>query len=462
MTNDIDPYPELGYDQLMRPQFHFSSKKNWINDPNGLVWHEGEYHLFFQHNPEGWPWGNMTWGHAVSPDLVHWKQIQHAILPDELGTIYSGSAVIDHANSAGFQDGEEKAMVAAYTYAVRCVEPKKPYTQAIAYSTDRGRTFIKYEGNPVIDNITGSGDRDPKVFWYEPGGHWVMVLYLDDYDTLGIFSSANLKEWKLESQIGKFHECPELFELPVDPSSSGDSDETSGDAKNTRWVIYGANYEYYIGSFDGKTFTPDHESKYAYRYGSAYASQTFTDEPRGRRVQIGWGQVEMKEMPFNQMMTFPVELSLRTTDDGVRLFAEPVDELDKLRDAKQVEENDVAVSAEAPLEVKTSGDLFEVKLDIELGTAEKVGLEFADVKVVYDVGEAKLNDAPLKPVDGVVTMQILIDRSSIEVFANGGRAYLFNGIEAAGAVEAMKVTATGGEAKVVSLVVTSLKSAWQQ
>ena len=449
MTKDIDPYPELGYDQPMRPQFHFSSKKNWLNDPNGLVWYEGEYHLFFQHNPEGWAWGNMTWGHAVSEDLLHWKQVQQAILPDELGTIFSGSAVVDHNNTAGFQDGDEKAMVAVYTYAGESVEPKKPFTQAIAYSSDRGRTFTKYDGNPVIDNISGTSDRDPKVFWYEPGGHWVMVLYLDAYDTLGIFSSGNLKEWKLESQIGKFHECPELFELPVD-----------SDSGNTRWVIYGANYEYFIGSFDGKTFTPEHEEKYAYRCGPAYASQTWNDEPRGRRVQIGWGQVEMKDMPFNQMMTFPVELSLKTTEDGVRLFAAPIDELEKLRDAKQVEKADVAVSSDAPLAVETSGDLFEVRLDIEVGSAAKVSLEFNDVKVVYDVKDAKLNDAPLKPIDGVVTMQMLIDRSSIEVFANAGRAYLFSGIESPGAVESMKVTAEGGEAKVASLVVTSLKSTW--
>jgi len=446
MTNDIDPYPGVGYDQAKRPQFHFSSKANWINDPNGLVYHEGEYHLFFQHNPSGWPWGNMTWGHAVSPDLLHWKQIQHALLPDELGTIYSGSAVVDHADTAGFG---KKALVAVYTYAGGHASPKKPFTQAIAYSHDRGRTFTKYEGNPIIENISGTSDRDPKVFWYEPGGWWVMVLYLDAYKTLGIFTSDDLKEWKLESQIGKFHECPELFELPVD-----------GDPKNTHWVIYGANYEYFIGSFDGKAFTPEHEAKYTQQYGVGYASQTWNDEPRGRRVQIGWGRVEMKEMPFNQMMLFPVELSLRTTDDGVRLFAEPIDALEPLRDTKQADVADAVVTPAQPLVVKTSGDLFEVQLDVAVGDAEAVHFSFNDMDVTYDAKAQTLDGAPLKPEAGRVRIHALIDRPSIEVFGNSGRIMTGRALPRVGAVDAMTVRAEGGEARVESLTVTGLKLVW--
>lgn len=458
MHNDVDPYPDVGYDQAKRPQFHFSSKKNWLNDPNGLVYYEGEYHLFFQHNPEAWNWGNMTWGHAVSKDLLHWKQIQHALLPDELGTIFSGSAVVDHADTAGFQTGKDKAMVAVFTYAGELTSPKSPFVQAIAYSNDRGRTFTKYAGNPVVDNISGSTDRDPKVFWYTPpasdtaaAGWWVMVLCLaEPHGSLGIFSSPDLKEWKLESEFGAFHDCPELFELPVD-----------GDPANTRWVIYGADYKYFIGAFDGKTFTPEHPEKHRYQYGSGYASQVWNDEPRGRRVQIGWGCIEMKDMPFNQMMLFPVELSLRTTDEGLRLFAEPVEELDKLRGKTQVDVKGVAVTPESPFVVETVGDLFEVDLDVEVGSASKVSLLFNDVTVSYDAEAQTLQGAPLKPVEGRIRMHILIDRPSVEIFGNGGRVNIAAALPTPGAaIETMQVAVEGGQASVVSMTVVGLKSVW--
>jgi fructan beta-fructosidase len=466
MHKDIDPYPDVGYDQVKRPQFHFSSKKNWINDPNGLVYYEGEYHLFFQHNPGGCQWGNIGWGHAVSKDLLHWKQIQHAILPDERGFIASGSAVVDHADTAGFQAGEDKAMVAVFTYAGDRVTPKRPLCQAIAYSNDRGRTFTKYAGNPVVENISGGPDRDPKVFWYAPPasdprpaasgttppGWWVMVLFLaEPRQALGIFTSPNLKEWKLESKIGPFYECPELFELPVD-----------GDPANTRWIIYGADYNYYIGDFNGKAFTPEHTGKHRCRYGTDYASQSWNDEPRSRRITVGWGRIEMKDMPFNQMLLFPVELSLRTTDEGLRLFTEPIEELDRLRGTKQVDVQGVAVTPESPLAVRTTGDLFEVALDIELGSASKVRLIFNDMTVCYDAEVQTLQEAPLTPVEGRIRVRILIDRPSIEIFGNGGRVYIAGALPSPGAaIETMQVAVEGGPASVVSMTVFELKSVWR-
>ncbi len=181
------------YNEKYRPQFHFTPRINWTNDPNGLVYYKGEYHLFFQHNPVGINWGNMTWGHAVSKDLMHWEQLDHAIEPDDLGTIFSGSAVVDWNNTSGFQMGKENVLVAFYTSAGEHAPVKVPFTQSIAYSNDRGRTWIKYEKNPVIGHIRAK-NRDPKVVWYEPTKEWIMALYLDGNDFI-LLTSKNLKEW---------------------------------------------------------------------------------------------------------------------------------------------------------------------------------------------------------------------------------------------------------------------------
>ena len=164
--------PAKLYDERYRPQFHFSPMKNWTNDPNGMMFYKGEYHLFFQHNPSGKNWGNMTWGHAVSPDMFHWTQLDHAIHPDKLGTIFSGSGVVDEDNTAGFQKGKEKTLVCIFTSA------GNPFTQSIAYSNDRGRTWAKYAGNPVLRHIAGD-NRDPKVFWHAASKKWIMALFLD-------------------------------------------------------------------------------------------------------------------------------------------------------------------------------------------------------------------------------------------------------------------------------------------
>src|SRR5690606_34573366 len=228
--------------------------------------------------------------------------------------MFSGSAVIDHENTAGYNQGKLPAMVVAYT-----AHSSERQVQGIAYSLDNGRTFTKYEGNPVIDSKekwNSHDTRDPKVFWYEPGGHWVMVL--NERDGHSIYTSGDLKDWHYESHTTGFWECPELFELPVD-----------GDADKTKWVTYGASGTYMLRSFDGKIFTPE-SGKYQYTMGTMYAAQTFTNMPDGRRVQIGWGRVSHAGMPFNGMMLLPTELTLRTTKDGPRLFNVPVKETEKL------------------------------------------------------------------------------------------------------------------------------------
>ena len=204
------------YKENNRPQFHFTTQRGWINDPNGLVYYDGEYHLFYQHNPFEREWENMHWGHAVSKDLVHWEELTDALYPDHLGGMFSGSAVIDYGNTAGYNKGDTPAMIVAYT-----ATGLDKQVQCIAYSLDKGRTFTKYTNNPVIDSkhIWNSHDtRDPKIFWYNPGSHWVMVL--NERDGHSIYTSADLKIWKYESHVTGFWECPELFELSVDGNSN--------------------------------------------------------------------------------------------------------------------------------------------------------------------------------------------------------------------------------------------------
>ena len=275
---DDVPGAKTLYQEKFRPQFHFSPRVGWNNDPNGLVYSQGEWHLYFQHNPYGWGWGNMHWGHAVSTDLVHWTELPIAIYPFKYDDwVFSGGAVVDAANTAGFKTGDNEVIVASYTSTGR--------GESIAYSNDRGRTFTDYPGNPVVKHQ----GRDPKIIWFAPGKHWVMAVYDEEpaqdgvRQSIAFYTSTDLKEWTLQSKIPGYFECPEIFELAVD-----------GDKKNTRWVIYAADGAYQVGSFDGKAFQPEHKDKIRYNWGNCfYASQTYSDVPAedGRRIQIAWGQI---------------------------------------------------------------------------------------------------------------------------------------------------------------------------
>ena len=433
------------YDEPLRPQFHFSQKRGWNNDPNGMVYYDGEYHLFFQHNPYGWRWSNMHWGHAVSTDMVHWKQLPTALFPwtQAVAHCFSGGGTVDSANTAGFQTGDEKVIIAAFTD-TGCGE-------AIAYSNDRGRTFTYYEGNPVVEHQ----GRDPKVFWYEPGKHWVMAVYDEEGSgdsrkrRIAFYNSPDLKNWKLQSKIDGFFECPEIFELPID-----------GDASNTRWVVYAADAKYAIGNFDGKKFTPEHEGKHQVHWGRYYASQTFERTPDGRRIQIGWGRIDMEGMPFNQMMTFPSRLTLRTTADGVRMFAQPVKEIETLHKKCEKAKTSV-VKADEPLSVKTSGRLFDIRAELTLGDAKRFGLKIGNRNVIYDVASKALDDMPLEPVDGKIRLQILVDRPSIEICGNDGRVMKTDSFRPDGPIESIDVFAEEGSVALKTLEVYELNSAWK-
>ncbi|MBX7256017.1 MAG: glycoside hydrolase family 32 protein [Candidatus Hydrogenedentes bacterium] len=442
------------YQERLRPQFHFSPQRGWNNDPNGLVYYKGEYHLFFQHNPVGWNWGNMTWGHAVSKDLVHWTELGDAIHPDKLGTIFSGSAVIDEANTTGFKTGDESPIVCVYTSAggTGRWSEDQPFTQSLAYSNDRGRSWTKYSGNPVQAHING-GNRDPKAFWYAPGNCWVIVLYLDD-KRMAIFNSPDLKQWTQQSELTCFHECPELFELPVD-----------GDANNKKWVLYGASGEYYIGTFDGKTYTPETQIL-PFQFGNCfYASQTYNNIPveDGRRIQIAWGTIGDQSMPFNQMMDFPVELTLRTTSDGVRMCAWPVREIESLY-ANKKEWKDVALSAN--LLEGVQGDCFDIEAVLVPGDAKEVGFIVRGIPVQYDVAKEQLTcadkSANVKLENGELSLRLLVDRMSIEIFAQRGAVYMPMGLHFDESKQALEVVSKEGKAQAKSLAVRELRSAWTQ
>jgi len=398
------------YKEKNRPQFHFTTRRGWINDPNGLIYHNGEYHLFYQHNPFERDWENMHWGHAVSRDLIHWTELPDALYPDKLGTMFSGSTVIDYDNTAGFNKGKTPAMVAIYTAA-----SSDRQVQCVAYSLDNGCTFTKYSGNPVIDSkeMWNSADtRDPKVFWYAPTKHWVMVL--NERDGHSIYTSVNLKNWKYRSHVTGFWECPELFELPVD-----------GDKNNTMWVMYGASGTYMLGSFNGEEFKPV-AGKYCYATGSIYAAQTFTNIPLGdgRRIQLGWGRVSHTMMPFNGMMLLPTELTLRTTKDGVRLVSIPVKETESL--FKSVGRWNSITSSDANLRMKEfqDSDCLRIKTTIKLSHATDAGFNLFGQNIIsYDMNSNTLNNrfySPQNPVSMELNADIYIDRTSIEVFIDGG------------------------------------------
>jgi len=451
------PAPAL-YHEKLRPQFHFTPARNWTNDPNGLVFYRGEYHLFFQHNPTGVNWGNMTWGHAVSTDLVHWKQLPDAIKPDKLGTIFSGSAVVDSDNTAGFQKGDEKTIVAVYTAAGGTSDQSKgqPFTQCIAYSTDRGRTFTKFDGNPVLKHIVG-GNRDPKVVWHAPTRRWIMALYLDGNE-FAFFSSPDLKSW-IELQRMKVPgcgECPDFFPVNVD-----------GKADQQKWVWTAANGQYLIGAFNGKKFTRELGPLRVDFGANFYAVQTYSDIPAsdGRRIQLAWmNGGKYPGMPFNQQMSFPCELKLRQFDEGLRLCRYPVREIEEIRGA-QHKWTDVPIRrGEAPLP-GTSHDLLDVQAEIDPGTATEVGLWINGHEISYAPASGRLSalgrSAIIEGTGNTLKLRILADRTSVEVFANDGRVSMTTCCLPDDNKRGVHVRAVGGAATLKSMIIHELQSIWE-
>lgn len=465
-------YDDIDYSEPFRPQFHFTSGRNWLNDPNGMIFDGEKFHLFFQHNPLGTQWGNMTWGHATSSDMIHWRQHEHALLPYRVdgrsGTIYSGTAVIDHNNSLGVQQGDVPTLCAFFTLAS---QPR--FYQAMAYSTDRGKSWTYWnEGRPVVDNQDfDSGERDPKVFWHEQSGQWVMALWVQrNPGRIRFFTSDNLTEWNFTSDLMRdwAFECVDLVMLPVD-----------GDPKNTKAVLYDASFDYEIGHFDGQQFHTD-SGPFVAGGGNFYAAQTFYNHPEQRAVQIGWmrGHPNLPELfnvPFNGQMSFPCELTLRSLADGPRLNVWPIKEIESLVKSSITKSNVTLREGENLLEGVTSLDLVDLEIDFDPGTAKQIVFDLGHAMLRYDreqqvlkvlsIDEAgnvretiALRD--LAPRNGSVKFRVLVDRLSVESYAFGGEQFHACYYSPLEDDEDVSITTFGGEAKLHSFALRELKSAW--
>jgi fructan beta-fructosidase len=446
------------YQEATRPIYHYNARRGWLNDPNGLVYFNGEYHLGYQHNPYGWNWANMHWGHAVSTDLVHWQELPEWLYPDPLGAMWSGSAIVDGNNSAGFGTN---ALLAFYTGAAKGSDPNLPrmanagqFTQCMAYSVDSGRTWTKYTNNPVVPNLLGADNRDPKVVWYAPGNKWVMVLWLNNND-YGIFSSTNCRNWTQTSTFTfpGVMEVPDLFQLPLD-----------GDGANKKWIFWGGAGSYYIGSFDGNTFTPQ-SGPFTLRGGDCFAAtQTYNNIPGdARRILIVHGTVQFPGMPFNNNINFPMDLTLHTSPSGARLYANPVPELALLRTTTNTWPTQPLASGNNVLS-GTSGEAFELDARFQPGTATSVTFTLRGTAVTYNCAAQTVTCSgttqSLAPSNGLVRMQMLVDRGIIEIFGNDGLLYMPMRVTPVAGAQALSLVASGSGATLSSLEMHSLSSAW--
>lgn len=443
------------YKEKLRGQFHFSPKRGWTNDPNGMVYYKGEYHLFFQHNPYGVKWGNMHWGHAVSKDLVHWKELGEALYPDKFGPMFSGSAVVDSNNTSGFGKPGNPAMVMYFTGA-------KSWGQGLAWSTD-GRTFSKMD-RTVVHRIN-KDNRDPKVIWHAPTQKWVMVVYVErdnNLHSMQFLTSPDMKKWT-KTSITKggtgddryLFECPEFFELPVD-----------GNPSEKKWVLTGANSEYAIGTFDGATFTPEAEKLNGQLGRDFYAAQTFNDQPQGRRIEIGWWRThtDKDSSSFNQSQSIPLELKLVRTAEGIRLTRTPVKELEILRDKQYaISARRLKEGAANPF-ANIHDELLEIRTEIEPGKATQVTLDIHGLPVVYDVAKQQLQidgvNAPAPLVNGKLSLIIYADRIGVEVFTADGLLFMPVNVNIDTADRSLALSVKGGTAKLGKTMVYGLKSIW--
>jgi fructan beta-fructosidase len=460
------PQDSRPYDQPYRPQYHFSPQKNWTNDPNGPVYFEGEYHLFFQYNPFGDVWGHMSWGHAVSPDMVHWKELPVALTEENGVMIFTGSTVVDRQNSSGFCEGGKPCLVAIYTGHTPAPAPtaKALQTQNLAFSNDKGRTWTKYSGNPVL-NLNMPDFRDPDVFWSEAGKRWIMAVSLPDDHKIQFYGSANLKAWEHLSDFGPAGavsgqwECPNLVELPVD-----------GDARKKRWVLKvglnpggvqgGSGEQYFVGQFDGTKFVNENSGSLALwsDWGKdCYCALTFNELPRTEKpVMVGWMSnwqyaAKLPTSPWRGQMTIPRETTLRTFPEGIRLVQTPAKAVVALGEKHQTwskgsaEEVNKAIAKDpirshsfrltANFETASSKEV-GIKLLVKGGTYTVIGFDSGRNELYVDRSHSGRTNfskdfparvaAPLHAGLPKLGLEVLVDRSSIEVFADAGHVVLTN------------------------------------
>jgi fructan beta-fructosidase len=444
-----------------RPQFHFTPKTGWMNDPNGMVYYKGEYHLFYQHYPDSTVWGPMHWGHAISKDLMHWEHLPIALYPDSLGYIFSGSAVVDENNTSGFGKNGEIPLVAIFTYHNMAGEKagKTDYqTQGIAYSLDKGRTWTKYAQNPVIKNPNIRDFRDPKVSWHENSKKWILTLAVADH--IEFYAASDLKNWTKISEFGKTEgshggvwECPDLFPLKIDGGTT------------EKWVLIvninpgapngGSGGQYFIGQFDGKTFKNDNKPTDILwlDYGTDnYATVTWAGVPDNRRLSLGWmsNWQYANKVPtqlWRSANTLPRELTLKTTEKGIRLVQKPVKEQEILRGAKtaisaqnisdKLVLNPTSITNELTLTfdlTKTTAQDIGVVLSNSKGEKVLIGYEKTSNRFYIDRTEGGKKDfekgfatrhyAPRTNTNSLLKLTLHIDVASVELFADEGETVM--------------------------------------
>lgn len=486
------------FQELWRPQFHFTPAETWMNDPNGMFFYDGEYHLFYQNNPYGNRWGHMSWGHAVSRDLVRWEHLPLAIAEENGVMIFSGSAVVDWKNTSGFGAHGRPPLVAIYTghHTGRPLQ-----NQQIAFSNDRGRTWTKFDGNPVLD--IGEADfRDPKVFWHEPTGRWIMAVSWSPRRMIRFYGSPNLKSWTHLSDFGPagstngIWECPDLFPVMIE-----------GRRQDSRWVLVvnvgsgapagGSGTQYFVGQFDGARFIPETTTETALwaDFGrDFYAAVSWSDVPArdGRRLWIAWMSNwnyanDVPTYPWRSAMTVPRELLLRETPDGLRLVQRPVGEMAKLRGPRRHRGRGSPAEVSAWLEpIRLESGLAEVEIEFDSVPHQgRIALilhhgHTGETRVTADLGAAALevdrtrtgrsdfspvfsgvHRAPLRVVNGRLTVRLLVDVSSVEVFAQGGESVLTDLIlpESPGLRLAIEATGPAAAAQVRSISLWPLQAA---
>lgn len=437
------------YKEPYRPQFHFTPPAKWMNDPNGLVYLNGKYHLFYQYFPDATVWGPMHWGHAVSTDLLHWKQLPIALYPDQLGWIFSGSAVIDKDNTAGFG---KNAMIAIFTYhndEIWKAGKKNTESQGIAYSLDEGKTWTKYQGNPVLNNSGEQDFRDPKVFWHQETAKWIMALAVGD--KIKLFSSKNLKEWqeessfkpKEETNLGVW-ECPDLFPIKM---SSGE----------TKWVMIvnhgdkapngGSGTRYFIGDFDGKTFNATQKALWLDYGTDYYAAVTFSNVPNDKKIVLGWMSnwqyaTKVPTEVWRSAMTLPRELELIKENGEFHLnqkmvtqfstLTKPVFTQEKVstpfeKKAIDLSQTEVTFNLSQPTDAiltlgNTKGEIFTITIAGNMVVTDRSNSGKKDFHESFNAKPQVMNLGNEK----ITTVQLVLDKSSIEILINGGKYSITN------------------------------------
>ena len=433
------------YQESLRPQFHFTARQwtmdrlnprekqeGWVNDLNGLIYYDGEYHLFAQR------WAKC-WIHAVSRDLIHWTELEPAFWEEKLDSgVQSGTAVVDYNNTSGLSPNKANPPMIAFW-------PRfDNRSQCLSYSLDHGRTWKSYDKNPILVYP----ERDPKVFWYAPRNHWVMILYGNGQ--YHILTSPNLLNWKDEHKlIRDSFECPDFFELPVD-----------GNAGNKKWVLIQGSGQYSIGSFDGAEFKEE-TARYSVDIGpNFYATQTWanTDTGDGRRIQAAWMRgASFPDMPFNQQVSFPCELTLRSTSNGLRVFREPIREIALLHKGQDTWTNRT-LKANEVLPLEPAGRLFHIKAEVSIPEGARLTFNIRGVPLVLTSETIESGTRAAAVAGRVRTVEILVDRASIEAFVNGGEISSTRFVLPS--ENGLSVKAEGASVVIQSLIVYPLASAW--